>query len=191
MKLSAPSQRATSTSPSRGPSSDTRGHRGIPDERTVIQRGSRRSFVAGEIETQPSRDNLCLATPGTWCQSANVASMMRRRAEVRAVRDLVKSAILHPINRRARIHHDNRAGCPPGLPMRGTRDDREAGEGRGAPVTWPALGHHPLQLLPVRQQVAVVRADHDHHDVLLVIAGDDDGLIAGIDVLGDTASNAR
>ena len=44
----------------------------------------------------------------------------------------------HRMDHGARIHHDNRAGSPPALPRRGTRGNRDAGDGRVAPVTWPA-----------------------------------------------------
>jgi hypothetical protein len=49
--------------------------------------------------------------------------------------DLFETPIMHRINRQARIHHDNRAGSPPDLPMRGARDNRDAGDGTVAPVT--------------------------------------------------------
>ena len=39
--------------------------------------------------------------------------------------------MVHQINPGARIHRDNRTGSAPSLPVRGTRDDRDAGEGKG------------------------------------------------------------
>ena len=48
---------------------------------------------------------------------------------------VVLGAIVHRIDHVARISHVNRAGSPPYPPRRGTRDDRDAGVGRVAPVT--------------------------------------------------------
>ena len=54
----------------------------------------------------------------------------------------IGGAGIHRIDHGARINHDNRAGSPPDLPLRGTRDNRDAGDGRVAPVTCPgALAH--------------------------------------------------